>query len=92
MDDFLNESYDKEGGWTYIREQGSSVDYVVVNKKAEEKVSRMERDRTESDYVPLEVELEEHKISIKEAIKQERTKIIERSNWLEEGITEYRWK
>lgn len=85
MDDLLNESYDKEGGWTYIGEQGSSVvDYVVVNEKAEKKVSRTERDRTKSDHVPLEVELEERKTSIKEAIKQKRTKIIERSNWLEE--------
>lgn len=50
----------------------SVVDYVVVNEKAEKKVSRMEGDRTESDHVPLELELEEREISIKEAIKQER--------------------
>lgn len=48
----------------------------MVNEKAEEKVRRMEEgDRTESDHVPLEVELEEREISIKELIKQERTKI-----------------
>lgn len=47
----------------------------MVNEKAEEKVRRMEEgDRTESDHVPLEVELEEREISIK-SIKQERTKI-----------------
>lgn len=55
----LNGSYNKEGDWTYIGETGTSViDYVIANDKAEEVIERVvEGDRTESDHVPLEVEL-----------------------------------
>lgn len=35
------------------------IDYVIVNEKAEDITKRVvEGDRTESDHVPLEVELE----------------------------------
>lgn len=49
-----------EGGWTYIGGSGVSViDYVVANEKAEEMIRKVvERERIESDHVPLEVELE----------------------------------
>ncbi|KAM0736990.1 hypothetical protein ACS0PU_000083 [Formica fusca] len=77
----LNGSYNNKGGWTYIGEQGASVvDYVVANKKAEENIKMIvEGDRTESDHVPLEMELEGPEMNI---IRQERTtKVIEKSDW-----------
>jgi len=56
----LNGSYNSVGGWTYIGGSGASViDYVVANEIAEEKIKKViEGDRTESDHIPLEVELE----------------------------------
>lgn len=44
---------------TYIGEVGTSViDYVVANEKALEEVKKVEEgNRTESDHVPLEVEI-----------------------------------
>lgn len=52
-----------------IEESGSSViDNVVTNKKAIEEVKKVDKgNRTESDHVPLEVELEGT-----ERIKRER--------------------
>lgn len=52
-----------------IEESGSSViDNVVTNKKAIEEVKKVDKgNRTESDHVPLEVELEDT-----ERIKRER--------------------
>ena len=41
----LNGSFEKEGGWTYIGELGTSViDYVVSNEKAFEEVKKVEED------------------------------------------------
>lgn len=84
----LNESYEKEGEWTYIGEIGTSViDYVVTNEKAIEEVKKMEEgNRTESDHVPLEVELEG-----KGRKKQRKNEIIvkERNVWTEEGVNYY---
>ncbi|KMQ89058.1 hypothetical protein RF55_11351 [Lasius niger] len=86
----LNRSYNR-GGRTYIGERGASVvDYVIVNEKAEENIKMIVGDRTESDHVPLEVELKWPETNV---IKQERaTKIIERSNLMEEGIRNYQEK
>lgn len=72
----LNGSYNKEGGWTYIGETGTSVvDYVIANEKAEEIIRKVdEGDRTESDHVSIEVELEGPDMQIR---KQEgNTKVI----------------
>lgn len=56
----LNGSFEKMEEWTYIGETGASgIDYVVANEKAAEAI-KMEREgyRTESNHIPLEVELE----------------------------------
>lgn len=55
----LNGSYGREGEWTYIGEIGLSViDYVISNEKAMEEVIKVEEgNRTESDHMPVEVEL-----------------------------------
>lgn len=84
----LNGSFSKKGGCTYIGELGASVvDYVVANEKAEENVQMIkERDRTESDHVPLEVEL----VGPESNTSRQITKVIEKSNWLEKGIANYR--
>lgn len=54
----LNGSFE-EGGWTYIGESGASViDYVIGNENAIEEIKIVEEGiRTESDHVPLEVQL-----------------------------------
>lgn len=88
----LNRSYNRGGGRTYIGERRASVvDYVIVNEKAEENIKMIVKgDRTESDHVPLEVELKGPETNV---IRQERaTKIIEKSNLMEEGIRNYQEK
>ena len=56
----LNGSYGREAEWTYVGERGSSIiDYAISNEKAFEEVMRVgEGERTESDHVPIEVEIE----------------------------------
>lgn len=49
-----------------------------------------EGERTESDHVPLEVELEKQKIIVRKQEKMEKE--VGRSNWTEEGIESYRRK
>jgi len=53
------------------------IDYVVTNEKAIEEVKKVEEgNRTESDYVPLEVELEgatKKKTKRKEHVEVERS-------------------
>jgi len=77
--------------WRYIGEQGSSViDYVVANEKAIEEVKKMEEgNRTESDHVPLEVELEG---ASKKRTKRKEQEEVERSVWTQEGIEQYHEK
>ncbi|KAG7203932.1 hypothetical protein KM043_017090 [Ampulex compressa] len=86
----LNESYEEEGNWTYIGEKGASVtDYMIANEAAREEVDKViEGNRTESDHMPLEVELE--------GIRRERRGVEigetaegERSVWSEEGVKHY---
>lgn len=76
----LNRSYSKEGGRTYIGEAGASVvGYVIANGKAEEIIKKVEEgDRTESDHVLMEVELEGTDIQIGE--QRKKTKVVERSD------------
>jgi len=87
----LNGSFDKEGEWTYIGEQGLSViDYVVTNDKAIEEVKKVkEGNRIESDHAPLEVELEG---AIKKKTKRKEQMEVERSVWTQEGIEQYHEK
>ncbi|XP_070162472.1 golgin subfamily A member 6-like protein 22 [Polyergus mexicanus] len=87
----LNGSYEKEGEWTYIEEMGPSViDYVVMNEKAIEEVKKIEEgNRTESDHIPVEGELE----GIERRNRKRSDRIeIERSVWTEEGIEYYHEK
>lgn len=78
----MNGSYDKKGVWTYIGETGkaSVVDYVIANKKAEENIKKVEEgNSTESDHVPIEVELEGHADKkTKKEDKSNRKKRLER--------------
>lgn len=87
----LNGSFEKEGGWTYIGELGTSViDYVVSNEKAIEEVKKVkEGNRTESDHVPMEVELEGKE---KRKRKEDNMVKVERSIWSEEGVEYYHGK
>ncbi|XP_020298200.1 vicilin-like seed storage protein At2g18540 [Pseudomyrmex gracilis] len=87
----LNGSNRKQGEWKYIGEQGASViDYVVTNEKAIEEVRKVEEgSRTESDHVPMEVEIE--------GIRRKRRKEsgcveVKRSVWSVEGIEHYHEK
>lgn len=64
--------------------------YVVTNEKAIEEVKKMEEgNRTESDHIPLQMELEGTKR--RSSQKTDRIKI-ERSVWTEEGIEHYHGK
>lgn len=76
----LNGSYDIEGGWTYVGEAGKSViDYVIANEKTDKNIIELKGDRTESDHVPLELELEGPEI---DGIGRARKKrIIEKNVW-----------
>lgn len=87
----LNSSYEKEGNWTYIRETGSSViDYIVGNEKATEEIKRVEEgNRTESDHVPLEVELEG---TMEEEKGRSGIVWMEKSVWTSEGMEQYHKK
>jgi len=85
----LNGCFGKEGGWTYIGEVGSSViDYIVGNDRAISEVKKVEEgNRTESDHIPLEVEIDGPQTAKKSGRK---TVIeIERSDWTEEGTRCY---
>ncbi|XP_018307231.1 trichohyalin-like [Mycetomoellerius zeteki] len=85
----LNGSFGEEGGWTYIGECGSSViDYVISNDRAIGEVKRVKEGiRTESDHLPLEVEL----IGKQETERRTKKRVIEleRNDWTEEGISRY---
>jgi len=87
----LNGSFDREGEWTYIGEQGSSViDYMVTNEKAIEEIKTVEEgNRTKSDHVLLEVELEG---ASKKKTKRKEKVEVERSVWTQEGIEQYHEK
>ncbi|KMQ92549.1 flagellar attachment zone protein 1-like protein [Lasius niger] len=83
----LNGNGKREGGWTYIGEVRASVIDYVSNGKAIEEVKKIEEgNRTESDHVPLEMELEgtERKEKRKKEILE-----VERSIWTEEKIEQY---
>ncbi|KAG7188077.1 hypothetical protein KM043_015927 [Ampulex compressa] len=77
----LNGSYEEKGNWTYIGENGASViDYVIANEAAREEVKKViEGNRTESDHMPLQVELERiggerrERVEIGETVKGERS-------------------
>lgn len=82
-------SFEEEGGWTYIGESGASViDYVIGNEKAIEEIKIVEEGiRTESDHVLLKVEL----TGQQGKKRKNRNKVIEieRSDWTEEGVKKY---
>lgn len=87
----LNGSFEKEGGWTYIGELGTSViDYVISNEKANEEVKKVEEgNRTELDHVLVEVELEGRE---KRKMRKSNIVKIERSIWSEGGVEYYHGK
>lgn len=84
----VNGSLEKEGDWTYIGETGTlMIDYVVTNIEALEKIIKIEEgDRTESDYVPLEVELEGKK---RQNPIRDNIIIKEKCVWMREGVEHY---
>jgi len=88
----LNGSFGKEGGWTYIGDLGSSViDYVLGNDRAREEVNMVKEGiRTESDHVPLEVELTGPQVM--ETGRRKKEIELKRSDWTEEGRKEYHEK
>jgi len=84
----LNGSFGKEGGWTYIGEVGSSIiDYVRNNRAIEEIRMVEEGNKTDSNHIPLKVEIAGPKTSKKSGKK---TVIeIERSDWTEKRAKSY---
>ncbi|XP_018374444.1 PREDICTED: uncharacterized protein LOC108768497 [Trachymyrmex cornetzi] len=88
----MNGSYGEEGGWTYIGERGSSViDYVIGNDETSEEIKGIEEgNRTESDHIPLEIELMGTRLW--EEKDKETEMEIERSDWTEEGVKSYQEK
>jgi len=85
----LNGCFGKEGGWTYIGEVGSSfIDYIVGNDRAISEVKKVEEgNRTESDHIPLEVEIDGPQTAKKS--ERKTVKEIERTDWTEEGTRCY---
>ncbi|KAG7196729.1 hypothetical protein KM043_016066 [Ampulex compressa] len=90
----LNGSYEDEGNWTYIGENGASViDYVIANEAAREEVKKViEGNKTESDHMPLEVELEGNGRKRRGGVEMGETVEGERSIWSEEGVKHYQEK
>ncbi|XP_043604622.1 uncharacterized protein LOC122577397, partial [Bombus pyrosoma] len=75
---------DEEGEeWTYIGERGNSViDYVIGNQEATEEITNMKVGRrTESDHMPLEVEIEGPELQKTEEREEEEK---ERREWTRE--------
>ena len=69
----------------------STIDYVITNEKAAEEIRVLkEGDRTESDHLPLEVQIEGPELRGSE--QKQWVKVIERSDWTEEGIGHYHLK
>lgn len=87
----LNGNYEKEGGWTYIGDNSTLViDYVVANEKALEEVRNIvEGNKTESDHVPLEMELEGE---VEEEKRKSDYIIKEKSIDIEDGVDYYHSK
>ncbi|XP_043604110.1 LOW QUALITY PROTEIN: golgin subfamily A member 6-like protein 22 [Bombus pyrosoma] len=80
---------DKEGEeWTYIGERGNSViDYLIGNQEATEEIIDMKvRKRTESDHMPLEVEIGGPELQRTEE-REEKEK--ERREWRRESMEKY---
>lgn len=82
----MNGNLEKEGSWSYIEKTGASViDYVVTNEEAREEVKKViEENRTESNHIPSEVELEIGRWRRKK--KKREIMEIERSIWTKEGV------
>lgn len=67
----------------------SVIDYIVTNEKAIEEVKKIEEgNRTESDHVPLKVELA---VEVEVKIRKKKSDIIVKKNsvWTEEGVRQY---
>lgn len=63
------------------------IDYIVTTEGAREEVRRVEEEcRTESDHMPIEVELESKIMNNREKRVEWR---VEKSDWTEEGIIYY---
>lgn len=64
------------------------IDYVIGNEKAIEEIKIVEEGiRTESDHVPLKVELTGQQG--KKRRNRDKVIEIERSDWTEEGVKKY---
>ena len=66
----------------------STIDYAIANTKAVEKIRLVkEREREDSDYLPIEVELKGPAIE-KGTLEIEKTGMV-RNIWTEEGVIHY---
>lgn len=94
MDD-SNKPGDVDGEWTFVSKRGVSVvDYVITNSEGWEGIRRVRvGHRTESDHLPVEVEVG---VEILRESKRKKTKEKEQEKkipvWTEEAIREYRLK
>lgn len=88
----MNGRLGREGGWTFVGQMGrSAIDYVITNEKAAEEIRVVKGgDRTESDHLPLKVEIEGPELRGSE--RKQWVKVIKRSDWTEEGIGYYHLK
>lgn len=84
----INGSKEEEGEYTYVGKRGSSViDYIIGNQEAIEYIRKMKiGHRTESDHLPLELEIEGEEIEKEKIIEKDN---IEKRDWSEEGIKAY---
>lgn len=83
-----NKEDDDQGEWTFTGAKGSSViDYAICNAETWEEIKSFRiRERLESDYQPLEIEL---KATTEETRNREEVKKIEIEDWTEERIKIY---
>lgn len=84
-----NTEGDEEGELTFIGGKGNSViDYVIIDPLVKEEIKCFKVEtRTESDHLPLMVEIYEEKL---EADSHRKEKERMRSIWTEEGVNQYK--
>ncbi|CAD6227960.1 GSCOCG00012027001-RA-CDS, partial [Cotesia congregata] len=81
---------DEEGTWTFIGERGCSViDLVLIDERGRDKIKGLKiEERTDSDHLPVVVEVETWGKRIKDAGRKS-VKVSGRGVWSDEGIKKF---
>lgn len=87
----VNGSKQEEGEYTYVGKRGATViDYIIVNQEALDEVRRLKiGQRTESDHLPLELEMYAEINRDNEKVLGKEDEFIERREWSVENIERY---